>query len=207
MEKFRIRHRFSSPYHPQSNGLVERFNRTLGDALAKICNSLHDWDLFIQPILFAYRTKKLAISKHTPFELVYGRTPTMISDQPSRDKQTMIDRLMDIIEKVPHLRQSAKKAIRDAQRKLAENYHVKAPKQFYVGEKVLYFDKAKAMQHHTKLEPKWKGPYSIYAILPKGAYRIADHTGVLRSHVNGDLLKKYHSRESWEPIVVINLIY
>ena len=96
--------------------------------------------------------------------------PMMISDQPARDKQTMIDRLIDIIEKVPHLRQSARKAIRDAQRKLAENYFVKAPKKFDIGEKVLYYDKTKTMQHHTKLEPKWKGPYVIYAVLPKGAY-------------------------------------
>ena len=128
----------------------------------------------------------------------------MITDQ-TNDDQEMVDRLIDIIDKVPQLRQSAKRAIKESQDKLAKSYHVKHPHTFEVGDQILYYDKAKVMQHHTKLEPKWKGPYTIYAKLPKGAYRIADHVGVLKSHVNGDLLKKYHSRETWEPIIAIDI--
>ena len=47
MEKFRVKHALSAPYHSQTNGLVERFNRTLCEGLAKVGNSLHDWDKFI----------------------------------------------------------------------------------------------------------------------------------------------------------------
>ena len=36
MEKFEIKHGFSTPYHPKTNGLVERFNKTLCEALAKL---------------------------------------------------------------------------------------------------------------------------------------------------------------------------
>ncbi len=38
--KFRIKHHLSSPYHPQTNGLVERFNQTLCEKLAKLSEEI-----------------------------------------------------------------------------------------------------------------------------------------------------------------------
>src|SRR5688500_5811753 len=46
-EKFRIRHSLSSPYHPQSNGLVERFNKTLCEGIAKVGETIFDWDRYV----------------------------------------------------------------------------------------------------------------------------------------------------------------
>ena len=39
-EKFRIKHRLSLPYHPQTNGLVKRFNQTLCEKLAKLAEEM-----------------------------------------------------------------------------------------------------------------------------------------------------------------------
>jgi len=36
LQKFQIKHLFSTPYHPQTNGLVERFNRILCESLSKL---------------------------------------------------------------------------------------------------------------------------------------------------------------------------
>jgi hypothetical protein len=128
--------------------------------------------------------------------------PTLFADQP-KEEIDLIDRMIDLIDDVPHLRHTAKDRVTHAQAKLAQSYQVRRPYQFQIGEKVLYYDKARAAQHHMKLAPKWKGPYTITAVLSKGAYRIADENGDLRASVNGDLLKKYYSRESWEPIVLV----
>ena len=57
-KKFEIKHLFSSLYHPQTNGLVKRFNRTLCESLAKIVNKVEEWDDYITPTLFAYRISK-----------------------------------------------------------------------------------------------------------------------------------------------------
>ena len=68
-----ITHKLSSAYHPQTNGLTERFNKTLCKSLARTAAKYDkQWDLFVHSSLFAYRTTKHSVTKHTPFFLTYG---------------------------------------------------------------------------------------------------------------------------------------
>ena len=73
-ENYQMKHRLTSPYRPQTNGMIERFNRTLGECIAKLVQDNHkEWDQFIHSILLAYRTKQHKATGKTPFYLVYGR--------------------------------------------------------------------------------------------------------------------------------------
>ncbi len=67
----------------------------------------------------------------------------------------------------------------------------KKEKLFHIEKEVLYHDIAKEKHYSDKLEEKWKGLYTINAILLNGSYKIADQYRVLRTPVNGDRLKKY----------------
>eukprot|EP00731_Ephydatia_muelleri_P034765 Em0075g18a len=68
-------HKVSSAYHPQTNGLTERFNQTLQASLIKVVNSSQDdWDEHLSAVLFAYRTSVQKATKLTPFEIMYCRT-------------------------------------------------------------------------------------------------------------------------------------
>ena len=67
-------HRISTAYHPQTNGLVERFNQTLQRALIKLVKKeQNDWDLYIDGVLFGYRTAIQKSTEKTPFEIMYLR--------------------------------------------------------------------------------------------------------------------------------------
>ena len=73
-----VQHIISTSYHPQTNGLDERFNQTLQRALLKMVDeNQSQWDKFLDSVLFACRTNKQSSTKYSPFFLMYGREPRL----------------------------------------------------------------------------------------------------------------------------------
>ncbi|UYV68177.1 K02A2.6-like, partial [Cordylochernes scorpioides] len=70
----RITHRKTTAYHPQTNGLTERLNKTIADMLSMYVDVNHkDWDRILPFVTFAYNTAKQESTGFTPFFLVHGR--------------------------------------------------------------------------------------------------------------------------------------
>ncbi len=114
-----------------------------------------------------------------------------------------MERLLEITEKVPQLREAARRAIWKSQVELDKKFEGMKTQEFQKGDLVWYFDKPAVMRYDTKFQPKWKGPYQISAVLDKRAYRLTLDGKELRSTVNGNLLKSYHDRSTWELIVIV----
>src|SRR5947207_15859128 len=80
------------------SGLTERFNKTLGESLAKLKND-NNWDKNIPSVLLAYRSNLQKSSKIELFTLVYGRKVKLPIDENQEENQEY-NRIEEILEEI-----------------------------------------------------------------------------------------------------------
>lgn len=73
METLQVKQIKTSPYHPQCDGMLERFHSTLKGMMRKTCKTSKDWDLYLPYTCFAFRDSVHSATGFTPFQLRFGR--------------------------------------------------------------------------------------------------------------------------------------
>ncbi|GJV76981.1 reverse transcriptase domain-containing protein [Tanacetum coccineum] len=181
-----ITQRFASVKHPQTNGLVERANRSLGEGIkARLDRHKGRWVEELSHVLWAHRTTIKVSTGDTPFSLVYGTEavipaeigmPTIRTAEvniTTNDDERRID--LDILEE---RREQA--AIREEKAKLKMKAYYDAKVRgvsFRPGDFVYRANDASHAEDTGKLGPKWEGPYEVTEALGKGAYKLRDMDG------------------------------
>ncbi len=155
----------TSVYHPQTDGLVERFNRTLKTMIRKFVHEdTKNWE-WLEPLLFAVREVPQASTGFSPFELLYGRQPRGVLDVlretweegPSESKNE-IQHVLDLRTKLHTLGQLSMENLLQAQDKQSRLYNRGARlRNFTPGDKVLVLLPTSS----SKLLAKWQGPFEV----------------------------------------------
>nr|GEU95127.1 reverse transcriptase domain-containing protein [Tanacetum cinerariifolium] len=80
-EKLNITQRFALVKHPQSNGLVERANQSLGEGIkARLGERNRNWIEELSHVLWAHRTMIKSSHGDTPFSLTYGTEAVILAE-------------------------------------------------------------------------------------------------------------------------------
>ncbi len=192
----------TTPYHPETNGCIERMHRTLKSILKKIIDRKKDWVIQMPYALFSLRSLPLEGHGFTPFDLVHGfrqRTPLEaiyhnLVEQHHEQQQLMVsewvDRMASTLEEVREIAAlSAAKCTE--KRKRQHDKHAKARK-FEKGDLVWY----RIPGLHDKLSESWDGPFEIVERKGEVTYKIR-RQGKVRGektiHINN--LMKYNERK------------
>ncbi|GJX59664.1 putative nucleotidyltransferase, ribonuclease H [Tanacetum coccineum] len=190
--------KFSTAFHPQTDGQSERTIQTLEDMLrACALEWTGSWDEYLCLVEFAYNNSWHASIKAAPFELLYGRkcrAPICWDEVGER----LIEgpELIEITnEKVAVAKEKLKEA-RSRQKSYADKH--RRDLEFQVGDRVFLkvspFRGVKRFGIKGKLSPRFIGPFEILERIGEVSYRLALPPQL--SHVHDvfhvSLLRGYH---------------
>lgn len=176
IDELGTKHILNAVATPRANGQVERYNRTLLDALTAKCLGQDErkWDLSVPDVQWGLNNTHNKGIGTTPAQALFGTSLTGTAE--SRIKAYLDNEHIDHGRTVDEVRETINKHITDYQekQKVAYNKRASIPPKFNVGDLVSVKREIPSSGQSRKLVPKYQGPYRVTACLGNDRYQVED---------------------------------
>lgn len=204
LKELNVKHSMSSAYHPESQGVLERWHQTFKTMLRKFClEGDSQWDEGIPFLLFAIREAPQESLGVSPFEMLYGRVLrgplALVRDEwiksPCPDQTLTVQQYLNTLkDKLARVRNIAKENLKEAQLNMKLKFDSKSKvRKFKSGDLVLAYFPISG----SPFQSKFFGPYKVVKNANNNTYVIETpdrKKSTQLIHVN--LLKKYYCRDT-----------
>ncbi|KAJ8037598.1 hypothetical protein HOLleu_18448 [Holothuria leucospilota] len=196
----------SSPYHPSSNGMIERFNQTLVNMIASYVDRKQEkWDIHLPLLTAAYRScdhdgtgyspnaLMLGRETHTPLSLLLGKT----EGSTGTDSDNYGEYAYNLKENFSIAYDIAREKLEKTGNRQKRDYDVKiAHNNYEVGDLVYYLDETKSKGLSPKLNAnKWVGPCVVLRKFSDLLFELQKNAKARPKILHHDRLKPFVSDE------------
>lgn len=180
----------TTSYHPEGNGVVERFNKTMKEMLKKCFNTEENWDLYLPYLLLVYRNTTHETTRCSPSEILFGRRLPMPCDHfeelhspiYSDASQYMIKDQKQVKKFWVSSKKNMEKSFDKMERfRKSQDFDPIAPG------KMAWLNNP--IKHTSKFSQNWLGPYKI--ISRRGQVYTIEDRNQMTSIVNRSRLKEF----------------
>lgn len=184
----------TTPLHPESNGLVERFNRTLITTLTRFIQDNPDnWPTHLSSVLWAYRTSFHSSMGCSPHAALYGVPDIKPIDVHFGQVRYDVDILNKVRRSLQDIRPKIQARVEEEQARWKVQYDKKVnDPPLNVGDTVVLYTPAIKLGITGKLQDKFSPNFTVIEKISDLTYRVASDKFVTTVHRNR--LKRVASR-------------
>ena len=158
----------TTPYRPQSDGMIERFNRTLAAMLRNfVSQEQKDWDIQLPYVMMAYRSAVHNSTGYSPNQMMLGREVNLPLDLvigrhlEKENPDEYVQRQRQTLQEVHTLARANLKLSGESQKRNYDLRQSRTKFKFEVGQSVWYYCPMKRKGISPKLQTQWYGPCKV----------------------------------------------